>query len=160
LLGVHGGYEFQGWLAPLGPVRLRWALVRPLLPLLVLLAVAGCLTPEPSKDAVFACSVGGACPDGFVCTQGFCFTAPDAGPPPSREDVDGADAGLDGGCVPRTCADLPRSCGAPTDGCGGTLSCGACVAPEVCGGGGVPNECGTPPACATVGRCDRADAGS
>jgi hypothetical protein len=32
------------------------------------------------------------------------------------------------------------------DGCGGTLTtCGMCVAPQTCGGGGIPNRCDVPP---------------
>jgi hypothetical protein len=51
----------------------------------------------------------------------------------------------------RTCASLNAKCGEPDDGCGGKLSCGICVAPRTCGGGGVPFECGCTPSCA--GRC-------
>ena len=32
--------------------------------------------------------------------------------------------------------------GASSDGCGGTLNCGSCAAPDTCGGGGVANVCG------------------
>jgi hypothetical protein len=35
------------------------------------------------------------------------------------------------------------TCGTIADGCGGLLQCGTCVAPESCGGGGTPNECGS-----------------
>ena len=45
-------------------------------------------------------------------------------------------------CTPTTCAAQGKSCGTIADGCGGTLSCGSCVAPQTCGGGGVPNVCG------------------
>jgi hypothetical protein len=48
-------------------------------------------------------------------------------------------------CVPTTCADLGADCGEVADGCGGTLTCGTCSAPETCGGGGTPNVCGTSP---------------
>ncbi len=47
-------------------------------------------------------------------------------------------------CKPRTCTDLNTKCGPAGDGCGGLLACGMCVAPETCGGGGVPGECGAP----------------
>ena len=45
-------------------------------------------------------------------------------------------------CVPQTCAGLGFNCGAASDGCGGTLQCGTCTAPETCLGGGIPGQCG------------------
>lgn len=45
-------------------------------------------------------------------------------------------------CSATTCAAQGKNCGTLSDGCGGTLSCGACTAPQTCGGGGVPNVCG------------------
>jgi hypothetical protein len=48
------------------------------------------------------------------------------------------------GCVPTTCAAQGANCGSVADGCGGTLSCGDCIQPDTCGGGGLPNVCGTP----------------
>ncbi len=52
-------------------------------------------------------------------------------------------------CVPQTCQDVGATCGLVGDGCGATLDCSlpgnggaACVAPQTCGGGGVPNQCG------------------
>ena len=50
----------------------------------------------------------------------------------------------DGGiaCAPKTCANYPGTCGPQSDGCGGmTASCGTCVSPQFCGGGG-PSVCG------------------
>ena len=54
---------------------------------------------------------------------------------------------LDGklACAPKRCADVGATCGSIDDGCGGTLSCGACASPDTCGGGGVANVCGSPP---------------
>ncbi|MFT3922119.1 MAG: hypothetical protein QM778_06265 [Myxococcales bacterium] len=55
------------------------------------------------------------------------------------------DGGVDSGiptCVPKTCNELNAQCGLVPDGCGGQLNCGACVNPQTCGGGGVPNVCG------------------
>ncbi|MGO9837131.1 MAG: hypothetical protein ACLP1X_23290 [Polyangiaceae bacterium] len=48
-------------------------------------------------------------------------------------------------CVPKTCAGLGYNCGQAGDGCGGIIGpCGpACIAPQVCGGGGSPNVCGS-----------------
>ena len=54
--------------------------------------------------------------------------APDMPPPPK--------------CTKLTCAQIPATCGIQGDGCGGTLDCGPCVAPQTCGGGGVANQCG------------------
>ncbi len=49
-------------------------------------------------------------------------------------------------CVPTTCAAQGKNCGVISDGCGGTLVCGACASPEICGGNGVANVCALPPA--------------
>jgi alpha-tubulin suppressor-like RCC1 family protein len=60
-------------------------------------------------------------------------------------DSGGADAGvvLDG-CVPTTCAAHGFNCGTISDGCGGTLNCGTCPAPSICGGNpSAPNVCET-----------------
>lgn len=64
--------------------------------------------------------------------------APDAGPP------DAGPPDNDAGCQPRTCAQAQASCGTVNDNCGGQLSCGDCMLPELCGGAGVPNVCGKP----------------
>ena len=45
-------------------------------------------------------------------------------------------------CTKKTCDDLGATCGYRADGCGGLLNCGSCSAPDTCGGGGTPNECG------------------
>jgi hypothetical protein len=50
------------------------------------------------------------------------------------------DAGM--ACAPKTCATLGANCGLAGDGCGGTMSCGSCSFPDICGGGGVPSRCG------------------
>jgi hypothetical protein len=58
----------------------------------------------------------------------------------------------DGGpCVPATCTSLMYTCGFAADGCGGSLQCGPCNAPETCGGGGTPFTCG--PTC--TGLCQQ-----
>ena len=38
-------------------------------------------------------------------------------------------------CTKKTCQDLSASCGSPSDGCGGTLSCGSCGSGLACGDG-------------------------
>ncbi len=46
-------------------------------------------------------------------------------------------------CRPTSCAAEGKNCGMVLDGCGGTLTCGACeVAGESCGAGGQLNVCG------------------
>lgn len=59
-------------------------------------------------------------------------------------------------CQPMTCESQGASCGVTIDGCGGTLHCGECAAPETCGGGGIPHVCGqavcTPATCASLGK--------
>jgi hypothetical protein len=45
-------------------------------------------------------------------------------------------------CTPATCASLGDNCGSPSNGCGGTLSCGTCTSPQTCGGGGTSYVCG------------------
>ena len=58
-------------------------------------------------------------------------------------------------CTPTTCAAQGKNCGSIPDGCGGTLTCGTCSAPQTCGGGGTPNVCGatcTPTTCAAQGK--------
>jgi hypothetical protein len=52
----------------------------------------------------------------------------------------------DGGkCVPKDCKAQNIACGPAGDGCGGLIqSCGVCVSPQTCGGGGVAGQCGMP----------------
>ena len=49
-------------------------------------------------------------------------------------------------CTPLTCTELGYTCGTQGDGCGGTLDCGTCTAPQTCGGGGQAGQCGFPDA--------------
>ena len=55
----------------------------------------------------------------------------------------GAPSSDAGACVPQTCSGAHATCGPIGDGCGAVVQCGACVAPDTCGGGGVPYACGT-----------------
>ncbi|HEY3351802.1 MAG TPA: hypothetical protein VGQ83_01015 [Polyangia bacterium] len=47
-------------------------------------------------------------------------------------------------CTPRTCQQLGLTCGPAGDGCGNLIpgGCGTCTPPAVCGGAGVPGQCG------------------
>jgi hypothetical protein len=58
-------------------------------------------------------------------------------------------------CTPVTCLSQGFNCGLAGDGCGNELDCGTCVAPQTCGGGGVPGVCGgmacIPTTCASQG---------
>jgi hypothetical protein len=47
-----------------------------------------------------------------------------------------------GSCVPETCNQQNIACGPAGDGCGNVIQCGTCVAPDTCGGGGTPSQCG------------------
>ncbi len=48
-------------------------------------------------------------------------------------------------CTPISCGDQNITCGPASDGCGGLIqSCGMCTAPQTCGGGGTPGQCGAP----------------
>jgi hypothetical protein len=51
------------------------------------------------------------------------------------------------GCNPLTCEKLGYTCGPAGNGCGGTLDCGTCTAPQTCGGGGVFSQCGGSAGC-------------
>jgi len=46
-------------------------------------------------------------------------------------------------CDPLTECPEDVNCGTIADGCGGLLQCGQCTAPDICGGGGTPNQCGS-----------------
>jgi len=82
----------------------------------------------------------------WVCVFSAC-RAGDLGPETSQDGPDDVPDGQGDGaaqCVPATCAEQGASCGTIDDGCGATLACGTCTAPETCGGGRVANECGCP----------------
>jgi hypothetical protein len=72
----------------------------------------------------------GMCPGGQTCGGGGPFHC-----------------GTGGVCTPLTMAAActgKSPCGTVADGCGGTVNCGSCTAPETCGGGGVDGQCGSP----------------
>jgi hypothetical protein len=68
--------------------------------------------------------------------------------------VCGTGTGNPDGCAPLTCAAQGVSCGPAGDGCNGTLQCGACNAPQSCGGDPTqPGACGCTGTCALVPTC-------
>src|SRR5438445_1771779 len=72
------------------------------------------------------CNDGNPCTSADTCAAGACVGSPIAGCT----------------CTPTTCAAQGKNCGTILDGCGGTLACGTCAAPQICGGGGIANVCG------------------
>jgi hypothetical protein len=67
--------------------------------------------------------------------------------PNLRQDGSSSDGGGTTKCNPLTCDKLGYTCGPAGNGCGGSLSCGTCTAPETCGGGGKFSQCGGSSAC-------------
>jgi hypothetical protein len=57
-----------------------------------------------------------------------------------------------GPCTPQSCADQGIDCGPAGDGCGKTIQCGSCTAPDTCGGGSQYGRCGYPDAGTCVPR--------
>jgi hypothetical protein len=92
---------------------------------LVATAAAWCLI------LLFA-SCGGAAPSDSFAPDGAVYDGPTFSPQTST-------------CVAKSCQQLGYSCGWNGDGCGGAIQCGACAAPDFCGGGGF-SQCGYPPA--------------
>jgi hypothetical protein len=79
------------------------------------------------------CPAGMACGVGGTANQCSAVVTPDA-------------------CSPHTCQGLGLSCGPVGDGCGGTLQCGSCTLPQICGGV-TPGQCGCSGVCAAVPLC-------
>ena len=67
----------------------------------------------------------------------------------------GGDGGHGDGCAKLTCESQMLSCGQAGDGCGGTISCGSCMAPLTCGGNpSTPGQCGCTGTCASIPHCE------
>ena len=96
------------------------------------------------QDACGVVVTCGQCTGGKVC-DGTTHQCVSPAPP--------SDAGA---CVPSTLSCTggagQKLCGTIGDGCGGTKSC-TCVAPDTCGGGGIPGECGQPIQCKDPTAC-------
>jgi hypothetical protein len=90
---------------------------------------ANCGPVADGCGGLLAC---GTCSSPYICGGG--------GTPNRCGNPFVSDSGL--ACTPKTCADLNANCGLAGDGCGGTINCGSCSFPDICGGGGVPSRCG------------------
>jgi hypothetical protein len=109
--------------------------------------VATDCTPKTCAELGVECGLAGdgcgailqcpTCPSGQQC----------GGPGAPSQCVSATVTGPDGGaCAPKTIADYNaegKDCGPQSNGCGGTINLGTCVAPEFCGGGG-PSKCAVP----------------
>jgi len=74
-------------------------------------AVSGCRVCD--NNGLVWVDTDSRCSSGQVCVAGICQSA----------------------CAPKTCLDLGYDCGTASDGCGGTLNCGACAAGKICENG-------------------------
>jgi len=69
--------------------------------------------------------------------------------------IDATDLVTAWACSPITVCPTGDNCGTLANGCGGTVTCGSCTAPQTCGGSGVANVCGCSPitVCPTGDNC-------
>jgi hypothetical protein len=95
------------------------------------------------------CTTAGGSGDQFCCASGRACGIHCCASPLQVCDLTGAC------CTPATC--VAGQCGSHGDGCGGSIDCGGCTAPDTCGGGGTPGVCGTctsqPTATTCAGTC-------
>jgi hypothetical protein len=103
----------------------------------------------PCKLKVSVITTTGSATAADLFTVVMPTTGDDAGVDASQPPIDGSspplDAGGDAGvCTPATNCPVGPNCGSFPDGCGGFINCGTCTPPQTCGGGGLPNFCGTP----------------
>lgn len=124
------------------------------------MACSAGLSPEAEEVSVASASDGAA-----VATP-----VPDASVSEGEGGIDYPDTGItgdsapsvpdSGGCAPRGCS--AGACGSQSDGCGGSIQCGACppnCVPKTCGEvgavcGQVPNGCGGQLNCGPESLCD------
>ncbi len=113
-----------------------------LLSVLAPLTLVGC-SAEPDATSGGQGGLGGDGGAGAVGGSGGSNTGGSSG------GTGGLLLGGQGGAAPcptlTTCQEQGANCGPISDGCEGVLDCGTCVAPESCGGSGVPSVCGVPP---------------
>jgi cysteine-rich repeat protein len=99
-------------------------------------AMAACVDDSGSgNDIACAANPSGCYFSAETCADCSTLNATDCAAFPSYCTVENdACIDIDSICVPMTCEDIEATCGTPTDGCGGSLSCGSCNAGESCGG--------------------------
>jgi hypothetical protein len=103
----------------------------------------GSCTPKTCQEQNINCGPAGNGCGGLIQSCGTCTppqTCGGGGAPGQCGYPDG------GACQPKTCSDQNITCGPAGDGCGNLLQCGTCMAPDTCGAGGVPGQCGSPDA--------------
>ncbi|HEY8077846.1 MAG TPA: hypothetical protein VIF62_27155 [Labilithrix sp.] len=121
-------------------------------------AITDACTTTPGCSATFS-----ACAQGVIAKKAAEKLSPDAAECLAKSILDAADgkgaapSGGDSSCTPKTCEDLGGKCGDHDDGCGGTVSCGACkpaCTPKTCAQlgktcGTAPDGCGGTASCGT-----------
>jgi hypothetical protein len=99
----------------------------------------GQCTPETCASQNIGCgSASDGCGNLLDC--GTCVPPLSCGGGGVPGQCGGSDAGVR--CAPTTCAAQSIACGFAGDGCGNLIDCGSCPPSSVCGGGGVPGQCG------------------
>ncbi len=115
-----------------------------------------CRRPGEELDAGHRDDLAPACPSQTCAARGYnCGQATDGcgamltcGPVtcglPPGDHCGGGGANICGknNCKPTSCMAAGANCGLLSDGCSTVLSCGSCIAPQRCGGGGKANVCG------------------
>lgn len=108
----------------------------------------GCVPRTCQSENASCGPIGDGC--GNIVDCGACTGQGEvcgAGGRPNQCSVPGSNL-VDGGCVPRTACPAGLNCGAISDGCGGTISCGTCTGMgQACGAGGSANVCGAANVC-------------
>jgi hypothetical protein len=101
-------------------------------------------TPITCQDQNITCGPAGDGCGNLISSCGMCTPPQTCG----GGGVPGQCGAPDGGsCTPKTCQDQNINCGPAGDGCGNEIpSCGTCMPPQTCGGGGLPGQCGYPDA--------------
>ncbi len=119
------------------------------LPMLAAMVVACSANPPGGSGGAGSGNLPGGRDSGAGGGQGGMSGGAAGGP------TDGPPGGADAPCNLGSCASAGANCGPVGDGCGGTIDCGTCTAPDTCGGGGMPSRCGhmgcTTRTCADLG---------
>jgi hypothetical protein len=101
-------------------------------------------TPKTCADFPGTCGQQGDTCGGLTANCGTCGPGLSCGGGGVANHCGAPDGGA---CTALTCSSYPMgTCGAQTNGCGGTTpNCSNCPAGQSCGGGGTPGLCGSPP---------------